>query len=203
MGSRALLAPALVAALAVAAFAGSAAAFSSPTLDASVGRTLGAHGEPNDGGVSVMFSPMWSAGNRTRFGVATFVDDIGTTQKPFVDAAGGALIGSVADRHRMTWGFAWRADHDVLLRRRWSVGVSALTGWWRVVDDLRGTPLEAASAVGLGVGIDARRKLAARHEIGIATRWQTMTSDPHAAFQRVHHYATAALEWRWTVSARQ
>jgi len=188
--------------LAGAVFARPAAAFSFPVLDVALGQSLGVDGAPNDGGLSAEFSPLWRVGERSHFGLTTFADDIGTGTLDLVDHSSGTDLGTVTEHHRMTYGLAWRADHDVLQRRRWAVGVSGLAGWWRIQDDVRGASAGAASAVGYAIGLDIRNAMTSRHEFGIATRWQALTSDRHSSFRRVDHYATAALEWRWTTDGR-
>ena len=198
----AFIVPALAAALVAAVAAHPAAALTKPAFDIAIGKSFAIDGVPNTGGMSVAFSPLWSIGDRSRFGVTGFADDIGTTQMLLVDRTSALDLGTVAQRHRMTYGLAWRADRDVIRRKRWVAGLTALAGWWRVTDDIRGDFADAASAVGLGLGFEARRAMTSRHEFGLAARYQELTSDRHAGFRRVDHYATAALEWRWTVDAR-
>jgi hypothetical protein len=201
MKSPVCLAPVLIAVLAVAAMSQPAAAFTKPQLDLAVGKTFGIDGTPSTGGMSVAFSPLWNLGERSRFGVTGFVDDIGTSAVQLVDRTNSLDLGTVADLHRLTYGVAWRADHDVVRRKRWAAAVTGLAGWWRVADDVRGNPTTAASAIGFGLGLEARKAMTLRHEFGLAVRYQELTSDRHAAFRRVDHYATAALSWRWTVDA--
>jgi hypothetical protein len=197
----AYLAPVLAAALAAAAVAQPAAAFTRPIIDLSVGKSFGSDGTPNDGGMSAALSPLWNAGDRSRFGVTAFADDIGTSRTVLFDRTGSVDLGTIAQRHRMSYGLAWRGDRDVIRRPRWAAGLTALAGWWRVADDVRGNGAEAVSAVGYALGLDARRRMSPRHEVGLAVRYQELTSDRHSVFRRVDHYGTAALEWRWTVDA--
>jgi hypothetical protein len=188
---------ALLVVAALAAGAGRAHAFSLPALDLSMGQSFGVDGAPNDGGLSVEFAPLWRAGERTRFGVAAFADDIGNSTQSISNK--GVDIGTVTSLHRMTWGYAWRVDYDLLRGRKWAAGVNGLAGWWRVQDDTRGTDYRAASAVGGAFGVAARRTLTGRHDIGLNVQWHQLTSDKSAGFQRVDRYATAALEWRWNI----
>ena len=179
-----------------------AAAFSPPILDFSLGRSFGSDGAPNAGGISAALSPMWDMGESGRFGATLFADDIGTTRLALRDRTSGADLGLVADRHRQAYGLAWRADYDLVRRARWATALSGTAGWWRITDDVRGAITQASSAIGLGLGLEVRHALALRHEAGFAVRYQELTSDRHSNYRRVDHYATAALEWRWTVVPR-
>ncbi len=190
-------------ALAAALAAGPASAFSKPVLDLAAGKTFGVDGTPNAGGLSVAVSPLWRAGDRALFGGSVFFDDIGTASAELFDGANGIDLGTIGDRHRMIYGLAWRGDYDLVQRRRWTAGLTGMAGWWRIQDDLRGDPVAAASAVGYSLGVGARRAMTPRHEVGIALRYQELTSDRRAGFRRVDHYATAGLEWRWTADGRQ
>jgi hypothetical protein len=193
---RALRALSLLVVLAGAS-AGRARAFSMPALDLSMGQSFGVDGTPNDGGLSVEFAPLWRAGARTRFGIAAFADDIGNSRQALANQ--GVDLGTVVSLHRMTWGYAWRADYDFVHRDKWAAGLTGVAGWWRIQDDIRGNNAQAASAVGGGLGLSARHTLTGRHEVGVSVRWRALTNDKSAEFQRVDHYATAALEWRWGI----
>jgi hypothetical protein len=177
--------------------AGRARAFSMPALDLSMGQSFGVDGSPNDGGLSVEFAPLWRAGERAHFGIAAFADDIGNDRQSLSNK--GVDLGTVVSLHRMTWGYAWRADYDFARGRKWAAAVTGVAGWWRIQDDVRGINAQAASAVGAGLGLSARRTLTGRHEVGLSVRWRALTNDKSAEFQRVDHYATAALQWRWGI----
>ncbi len=198
---------ALALAAALGACARPAAAWSVPAFDLAVGQSFGIDGTPHEGGLAVAFSPLWRAGDHARFGATVFADDIGNQTEELFDRSrsdlGSPELGTVVSLHRMTWGLAWRGDWDVLRRGRWTGSLSGLGGWWRVQDDVRGTNLDAASAVGYALGASARRQVTGRHEVGVTLRWQQLTSDRHANYRRVDHYATAALDWRWSLETDQ
>jgi hypothetical protein len=179
-----------------------AAAWSRPALDLAVGESFGAAGLPQGGGLSATLSPLWPVGERARFGVALFADDIGTTLGHLYDPNDHTDLGLVAQRHRWTWGGAWRGDLDMVRRPRWTAAATGAWGYWRVEDDVRGVVQQAGSAVGFTVGAEARRTGAAHHQLGLVVRYHRLLGDRNTGFQRVSHYATGALEWRWAGNAR-
>lgn len=177
-----------------------AAAFSQPTLDVTVGKSFAMDHEPSGGGLSAAIAPMWPFANHARFGVALFADDIGTDIDPLADD--GSDLGMAASRHRWAWGGAWRGDADVMRGKRWVANVSGSMGWWRVEDDRSGRFLAAAGSVGIAAGLGIRRHMTPHHDAGLVVRWHELTSDRHSIFRRVDHYATASLEWRWLGTPR-
>ncbi|HTR97267.1 MAG TPA: hypothetical protein VMH61_05145 [Candidatus Acidoferrales bacterium] len=193
---RPLLAPAL-AALALLA-ASTAGAWSRPELDLSFGQSFGPDGQPSGGGTSIAFAPMWPAGDRTRFGVSLFADDIGSTIVPLTDLNSGQYLGLSASLHRWTWGAAWRGDVVALRRPHWSSSLRGEWGWWRIEDDTRGTILGATSAIGVGAGLEARRRFAEGHDIGFNVNYRQLFDARESNGRHPWHYATAAVEWCWS-----
>jgi hypothetical protein len=187
----------LVALVTLSVSARPATAFGRPELTLGAGRTLGADSHPGDGGMTFSLAPMWPVTDRTRFGFTMFADDIGSTLGRMTDPNDGIDLGSVALRHRWTWGAAWRGDWDFARARTWAASMDATWGWSRVEDDVRGTVVQAASAVGTGVGLDIRRPVTKRYQLGLAIDYRLLTGDKNTDYQRTRRYATAAVTWRW------
>lgn len=166
------------------------------------GNTFATTGDPNGGGISLRAVPQWRVADRLKFGVEFFADDIGTEIVDVMDPADGISRGNIAQRHRWVYGGAWRADADLMARRRWSSGVSGSWGYWRVEDDVRGTTLAAFSGVGFSASANIRRSVSRSQDLGLAAGYTRVFSDRTAAFHRVDRYAFAALEWRWALAAR-
>jgi len=201
MNHRMLVSALFLAALALPAAPAAAGAWSRPDLDLSAGQSFGTDGDPTGGGFAVALAPLWPAGDHARFGVSVFADDIGTSLVEVYDRNSGQDLGTVSTRHRWTWGAAWRGDYDLVRRPRWGSSVSGEWGWWRVEDDVRGTIQSAISAVGVGLGVDARHRLAGTHSVGVNVKYRQLF-DPHdSAGRHPWHYASAALEWRWAATA--
>jgi len=201
MNARIAIAVALAAA-ATAAFAPPAHALSAPAIELAAGQAFGADGAPGGGGLSVAVTPLWPAGDRARFGVTLFADDIGTSLTPLLDPHNGTNLGTSASLHRWTWGAAWRGDLDVARRGPWTASASGTWGWWRIVDDSGGNFVAAASAVGIGLGGAVRHPLGVGHQVGLAVRWQRLFAEKNSAYRRMQGYASAALEWNWTRAPR-
>jgi hypothetical protein len=198
---RPLLAASL-AALALLAFARPASAFSRPVLDFAAGTTIGADSRPNDGGASGTLAATWPVLDWGRFGVQLFADDMGTKLDHLKDVNDGSDLGIVADRHRWTWGGAWCAERDVWKLKRWTFSGEAALGWWRTEDDLRGTTVAAVSSIGSALGMDVRRDSPGVNQLGFAFRFKKIYKGEHPGYDRVGHYGTAALTWRWRALPR-
>lgn len=179
-----------------------AGAWSRPELKLGLGQTLGADSKPAQGGLSVALAPMWRVSDHTRFGVTVFADDIGSELGPLYDPNNSVSLGTTALAHRWTWGGAWRGDVDVARAGRWTAAASGTWGWWRTEDDLRGANIASASAVGIGLGGEARRQVAPTHALGLVVRWQRLFAQRNSSYRRVQHYASAALEWSWASAPR-
>jgi len=197
MAGRAPLAAALLAAATLAAAPAARAGLAPPLLDFSLGGTFATTGTPGGGGASASLSPMWPAGDRARFGLAIFADDIGTQLASLRDVNSGAFLGTVATDHRWAFGAGWRGDADVVTRGRWSAAATGTWGYWRVEDDRRGTTFAAAGAVGFTLGAIGRVRLAPAHTLGLALRYHRLFPDRASAYVRTERYASASLVWGW------
>ncbi len=201
MKSQMLVSILLVAALGAAA-ARPAHAGAVPVFSFAAGTTLGADSSPAGGGASLTLSPMWPVSDRVRFGVSLFADDIGSDLGDLFDPNDQSNLGTVSLGHRWTWGAAWRGDVDLARAGRWAASASGTWGWWRVEDDLRGTPVASASSVGAGIGMEVRRSVAPGQTLGLLVRGQRLFAQGNSSYRRVQHYATAALEWNWAGAAQ-
>ena len=197
-----LLSTMLVAAALVVTLPRLAHAWSHPEIDAAVGTTLRADGEPSEGGATGVFSAMWPFASRARFGVSGFADDIGSRTGHLYDPNNGTDLGMAAFAHRWVWGGAWRTDVDVIRFGRWTATGVGTWGWSRVEDDVRGRPLSAASAVGLSLGGEVRRTIAPGQSLGVIVRSHRLFAERNAAYRRTNHYITAAVEWGWAGAPR-
>ena len=193
---------AMVAVALVAAVSRPAHAWSRPEVNLAAGTTLGADNLPAQGGLSVVLAPMWPITDHARFGVSVFADDIGSELGQLRDPNNNTSLGTAAFAHRWTWGGAWRGDVDVARAGRWTASASGTWGWWRIEDDLRGTNVASASAVGVGLGGEMRRPIAPSQTLGIIVRWQRLFAQRNSSYRRVQHYASAALEWGWAGAQR-
>jgi hypothetical protein len=145
---------------------------------------------------------MWPIADHARFGVSLFADDIGSTIGHLYDPNDQVDLGLGAFAHRWTWGAAWRGDVDLVHMGRWAVAGSGTMGWTRISDDLQGQTYASASAVGVGLGGEVRRSVAAGQTLGLIVRWQRLFDQRNASYRRVTQYATAALEWGWAGAPR-
>jgi hypothetical protein len=168
-----------------------------PGLLLSAGKTFAISGEPSDGGASLSAAPVWAVGERARFGVVVFADDMGTQLVELTDPNDGTPLGTASDTHRWAWGAAWYAEADVFRATRWTCGASGEFGYWRIEDDVRGTTTAAGSALGLALGADVRRDIGGARQLGLSVCYRKLTQNQNSAWQRVDHYASAALELRW------
>jgi len=204
MRTRTLLGLVPAAAMVAAALAAAPArALTPPALHFALGGSFGADGNPDSGGITASVAPLWPLGSRGRFGVEAFAHDIGSDIGALLDPHNGVDLGLVANRHRWAWGGAWRGDVDVVARPKWASSLTGTWGYWRIVDDVRGSLSRSASAVGVGAGIDARRRLTTGHMVGIAARWQKLFAERNSDYRRVGQYATVALEWNWAATTPQ
>jgi hypothetical protein len=177
-------------------------AWSRPEFNFAAGSTFGADGSPGEGGAAASITPMWPVGERVRFGVSLFADDIGTELGQLYDPNDHTDLGTGALRHRWVWGAAWRGDADIARRGRWAASLSGTWGWSRIEDDSRGAPLTAASAVGVGLGGGVRRSVAPGQTLGLVVRWQRLFAERNASYRRVERYTSAAVEWGWAGARR-
>jgi hypothetical protein len=177
-------------------------AWSSPEVVLAAGKTLGADSAPARGGLSFAMTPMWPISDHARFGVSVFADDIGSELGELRDPNNNTSLGTAAFAHRWTWGAAWRGDVDVARAGPWTASASGAWGWWRIEDDLRGTNVASASAVGVGLGGEMRRSIAPAQTLGLIVRWQRLFAQRNSSYRRVQHYASAALEWGWAGARR-
>jgi hypothetical protein len=196
------LVEAVVAVALLAASPRPANALSHPEVNLAAGKTLRADSAPAQGGLSIVMAPMWPISDHARFGVSVFADDIGSELGQLYDPNNNISLGTAAFAHRWAWGGAWRGDVDVARAGSWTASASGTWGWWRIEDDLRGTNVASASAVGLGLGGEVRRPIAASQTLGIIVRWQRLFAQRNSSYRRVQHYASAALEWGWAGARR-
>ena len=192
-----MVAVALVVAASLPAHAGSR-----PEVNLAAGTTLGADSEPAQGGLALALTPMWPISDHVRFGVSVFADDIGSELGQLYDPNNNTSLGTTELAHRWTWGGAWRGDVDVARTGPWTASASGTWGWWRIEDDLRGSNVAAASAVGVGLGGELRRTIAPSQTLGLIVRWQRLFAQRNSSYRRVQHYASAALEWGWAGAPR-
>jgi hypothetical protein len=173
-----------------------------PDLVLSAGSTFAVTGTPDGGGASFSISPMWPVNERVRFGLVAYADDMGSTLVELRDPNDGVPLGTSAELHRWAWGGAWRAEADLWQHGRWMGGASGSWGYWRVEDDRRGASVAAGSALGFGLGADARRAVGRSRAVGVALRYHRLSVDRSAAWRRADRYASAALELRWVARGR-
>lgn len=189
--------------LALAALPSAAGAVTRPDILASFGGSFATTGSPDGGGAATSLSLLWAVGERASFGVRAFADDSGTREGRLYDPNDGTDLGSAAFAHRWSYGASWRGDVALYERDRWSSGVTADWGYWRIEDDVRGRTSGAASAVGFALGGKLTRAVGATNSMGLVVRYHRLFSNRDATPDLLDRYATAAFEWGWLASDRR
>ncbi len=190
----AVAAPAV--ALAILALAAPAvpAVASRPELVFDVGRTLAVKDGPGGGGITLGASALWRLENHFRVGLMAFADGLGERTDRLI-GAGGTDLGPVAGVHRAAQGAALRLEVHAPGGRALQPYLAATWGFYRIEDDVRGTVLQSDDAVGFGLGLGLMRAFNDHHAAGVALRAQQLSRGGAG------RYLTAALEWRWSMSA--
>ena len=165
-----------------------------PEFVVGVGRTLAAEGEPGGGGVSLGLSALWRLEGRFRAGFMVFADGLGERAGRLI-GPGGVDLGPVAGVHRAAQGAAIRLEVHPAGGQRLRPYLAATWGFYRLEDDVRGAVLARDDAAGFGLGAGLLREFNQNHAAGIAVRAQQLSRGGAG------RYLSAALEWRWSMSA--
>ncbi len=186
--------PAWAAALALVVAGGAHAA---PEVSISAGSTLGANGAPGEGGAAGSVAILWPFEERFAFGAVIHADDLGTALTDLTDANFGTPLGTVADRHRWSFGAGWRAEARLLESRRWRLLWGAEFGYGRQERDVRGKVDDAVSGVLVATGPALLWTAAAGHSFGFTTAWKHAFVSREADDGRTTDWAALGLAWRW------
>ena len=180
---------------AIGALAGSAAGSGrQPDVVVDIGHTLVVKDGPGGGGVTFGLSLLWRLEDHFRVGVLGFVDGLGERTNRLV-TEGGADLGPVAGPYRAARGVGVRLEAHLPGTHRIEPHLAATWAFCRVEDNLRGNLLGSDDAAGFGLGVGLLRPLNPHHAAGVTVRAQQL-SRGHA-----RPYLSAALEWRWGISA--
>jgi hypothetical protein len=180
---------ALAVLVALATTGGTAAARVMPGFDASLGGAFAVSGSPDGGGLSFSISPMWPVEDRVAFGAMFFVDDMGTEFGRLQDPNDGTDLGAVSTNHGHVAGAAWRLDAEWGSLRTWLPFVSGTWGYYRVIEDVRGTTLGEVGSTGFSVAVGARRPLGGRNAVGASIRYHRLFND------HIGRYVGGAIDW--------
>jgi len=185
----------LAALLAAVPPAGAAAA---PVFEVAVGGTAAILGDYDQGGVALGGAVLWPLeAAPVRFGVMAHADDLGARIVPIADANDGTPLGRIEAGHRATWGAAWRLDallpavpDRVPLIGGWRPEAGGTWGYYRVADDVRGSPTRSLGTTGFGLGAGIGRPLG-RVAFAFVVRYHRLFNDVTG------RYVTGAVAWRW------
>jgi hypothetical protein len=168
-----------------------------PELALTAGGTLAVNGQPGDGGAGASLALMWPFAPMWSFGIAAFAGDLGTGFADLHDRNTGALLGTVADVHRWSYGGEWRAERTLResKRLRWLWGAGF--GYGRQERDQRGQVNDAVSGVTAGTGGTVLWRAASGQAFGLELAYRQVFVDRGAGSDRATRWMTAALQWRW------
>jgi hypothetical protein len=185
------------AALACAVGVSAERACAAPELSLSGGSTLAIVGEPGEGGASISAGLLWPfdaaapIGERMRFGVHLFADDLGARISRLLDPNDQTDLGLAEDLHRDAFGAAWRMDAVFDGPGAWLPYTSGTWGFYWVQDDVRGESREAVGSTGFSLGAGLMRPIAGASTLGVGARYHRLFNDVAA------RYVSLSAEWRW------
>jgi hypothetical protein len=184
--------PRIVWSAALAAALVASAAHALPRIELGLGATASSSDGPQESGASATLAALWEIGPRFEFGPMLFADDLGSTLGRLRDANDPSIdLGPIAERHRMTFGGAWRVDALLRSRGRWNGRAGATWGYYRIHEDRIGVVQQALSAVGWSLGAGASRTLWPSTALGISVRWHQLLEE------RQDHYVRATVDLMW------
>ena len=166
-----------------------------PEVVIDVGHTLAVKGDPGGGGIALGVSLLWRVEERFRIGVTATADGLGERTGRLL-GPGGVDLGPIAELHRVAQGAALRLEAHPGGEHRLDPYLAASWGLYRVRDDVRGAWLGSDDAAGLGLGAGVLRRFSDHHAAGLAVRGQQLSRGGAG------RYLAAALEWRWSMSAK-
>jgi hypothetical protein len=178
-------------------------AWASPELSFSGGTTLAILGEPDEGGASVSAGLLWpvegpeALGDRMRFGVHLFADDLGARLTRLLDPNDQSDLGLAEDLHRDAFGAAWRLDAVFDGPGGWIPYTSGTWGFYWVQDDVRGDARDAVGSTGFSLGAGLLRPIAGASSLGLGVRYHRLFNDVAG------RYASLSAEWRWGSALRR
>ena len=175
--------------------AGSAAgAGRQPDMVVDIGHTLAVKDGPGGGGVTFGLSLLWRLEDHFRVGMTGFVDGLGERTNRLI-GAGGVDLGPVAGPYRAARGAGVRLEAHLPGTHLLEPHLAATWGFCRVEDNVRGKLVGSDDAAAFGLGVGLLRPLNSHHAAGVAVRAQQLSRG------QARPYLSAALEWRWGMSA--
>lgn len=190
-------------ALACAVGASAERACASPELSLSAGSTLAVVGEPDEGGASIAAGVLWPVeapgpfGDRMRFGVHLFAEDLGARLTRLLDPNDQTDLGLAEDLHRDAFGAAWRMDTVFDGPGAWLPYASGTWGFYWVQDDVRGDAVGAVGSTGFSLGLGLMRPIAGASTLGLGVRYHRLFNDVAG------RYVALSAEWRWGSAFRR
>ena len=147
---------------------------------------------PDGGGSSASLAVLWPVDERLSFGVMLHLDDAGTVVDSVRDAGGRGLdYGKFEQFHRSAWGASWRLDASGRPWHRVIPRFSATWGYYRIVDDQRGTKQGTVGSTGFSLAPSLRMALGSRFALGVVARYHRLFNDREGRFM------SAGLEGSW------
>jgi hypothetical protein len=184
---------AVAAALLLAPATGSAG----PELALEAGTTLGVNGSPGSGGAGGGVALLWPFEERFAFGAVLYADDLGTALEDLFDPNTGQPLGTIAGRHRWSFGAGWRAEARLAESRRWRALWGLDFGYGRQERDVRGTVDGAVSGVLAATGPTLLWQGRGGHAIGLSAALKHAFVSRGADADRTTDWTTLTFAWRW------